>query len=194
MNFLFPVRFLILAGLIALIISGCLVHGEPMTESDNDITRYELALASHPGSSEGIERGLAAFESGFGDLTSPDLATRINALYAPSMYFNDTLHVFQKRDELVDYLTRTGASLSESRVEIRQVVTDGADVFVRWQMTFKTRAAGKEIHSDSIGMTHLRFDPEGRVVLHQDFWDSGHGLYAHLPVVGFLIRRARARL
>ena len=165
-----------------------------MTDSDSDIDDYELALASHPGSVEGIEKGLVAFESGFGDLTSPDLATRMNALYAPSIYFNDTLHVFRQRDELVDYLARTGAGLSESRVEVRQVVTDGADVFIRWQMTFKTRAAGKDIHSDSIGMTHLRFNPDGQVVLHQDFWDSGHGLYAHLPVVGFIVRRARARL
>ncbi len=155
---------------------------------------YEQALERFPGQTSAIDEGIASFSAGYGDLTHEALGDRVRGLYAPELYFNDTIHSFDNRDDLVDYLVRTGEALSESRVEVRQVIRDGPDVFLRWSMEFRSRAAGKDIHSKSIGMTHLRFDEQGRVVLHQDFWDSGHALYAHLPIVGFFVRRAHNRL
>ncbi len=177
------------AGLIAV---GCLARGGTVDNFQEDA--YELALERFTGQTSAIDEGVASFSAGYGDLTQDELAERIRELYAPDLYFNDTIHTFNDRDALVDYLVRTGESLDESRVEVRQVVRDGADVFLRWSMEFRTRAAGKDIHSQSIGMTQLRFDEQGRVVLHQDFWDSGHALYAHLPIVGFFVRRAHNRL
>ena len=46
----------------------------------------------------------------------------------------------------------------------------------------------------SIGMSHIRFNSAGLVILHQDYWDSGGNLFEHIPVVGWLIRRIKARL
>lgn len=165
----------------------------PNDEIDQ-IDQYEQALARFAGDPAGIETGLNRFREGFADLASDDVGRLMAGLYAEEMYFNDTLHTFSRRDELVDYMAKTGASLTESKVEIKQVMADGADVFVRWTMTFRTSALGRDINSESIGMTHLRFNADGEVVLHQDFWDSGHALYAHLPFVGFAVRRARDRM
>lgn len=158
------------------------------------VNEYEQAIERFSGDDSHIDQGLARFRFAFSDLTAEDRAQRFEALYAPQTYFNDTLHVLHTRDEVVAYMVRTGEALEESRVDIEHVVRDGNDVYVRWTMEFKTRAAGREIHSHSIGMTHLRFDAEGRAVLHQDFWDSGHALYAHLPFVGFAVRQARKRM
>lgn len=158
------------------------------------IDEYEQAMRAFPGSSAAIDQGLARFKTSYADLTDPALAERIRATYAERLFFNDTLHSFGNLEDLVAYMEKTGAGLSSSRIEVHQLVRDDADVFVRWSMEFKTRAAGREIHSRSIGMTHLRFDEDGRIVLHQDFWDSGHALYAHLPFVGFAVRRARSAM
>ena len=43
-------------------------------------------------------------------------------------------------------------------------------------------------------MSHIRFDREGKVVLHQDYWGSATGSYQHLPVVGRLINWVKSRL
>lgn len=43
-------------------------------------------------------------------------------------------------------------------------------------------------------MTHLRFDREGKVVLHKDFWDAGGGFFEHLPVLGRAMRWVKSRL
>jgi ketosteroid isomerase-like protein len=105
------------------------------------------------------------------------------------MYFNDSLKTFQSLQPLVEYMESTSRMLDESSVEVQQVIRDGNDVFVRWTMTFASSAMGRKITSESIGMTHLRFDPEGRIVLHQDFWDSAAGLYRNLPVVGYALQK-----
>ena len=47
--------------------------------------------------------------------------------------------------------------------------------------------------SDTIGITHLRFNKAGRVVLHQDFWDTGLGFYQHIPVLGRVVQSINRR-
>jgi hypothetical protein len=159
-----------------------------------DVDGYDQAMEQFAGSVIGIDAGLERFQATFEDLTAPDIGDQFRDTYAESFFFNDTLHSIKDPDKLVDYMVKTGSALSESKVDVHQIIRDNSDVFVRWTMEFKTRAAGRNIHSRSIGMTHLRFDDSGRIVLHQDFWDSGHALYAHLPFVGFAVRRARSAM
>jgi hypothetical protein len=189
MNIPTTIKLLFGTALVVVLTIGCLARGEVMDAET--VSQYEQALELFAGDESRIDEGVTRFADAFADLTAEDLRERFEALYAERLYFNDTLHVVHSRDELVDYMARTGKALKESKVEIRHVVRDGADVYVRWTMEFHTRAAGRDVHSHSIGMTHLRFDDQGQVVLHQDFWDSGHALYAHLPIVGFAVQRAR---
>jgi len=183
---------LLAIALTALPLSGC--GGRGGTAPLIDIEGYEQALERFPGSLVAVDKGVARFQSTFEDLTAPDVGPRFQQTYAETFFFNDTLHTIENRAALVDYMARTGAGLAESEVIVHQVIRDQADVYVRWTMEFKTEAAGHDIHSQSIGMTHLRFNERGQVVLHQDFWDSGHALYAHLPFVGFAVRRARSSM
>lgn len=185
-------KTLTLMTVVGLIAVGCIARGDTMP--NDEIVQYDQALLQFKGDAAGIDVGLDRFRESFADLASDEIGAFMTSLYAEDLYFNDTLHTFRRRQDLVDYMVRTGSSLSESKVEIKQVMSDGADVFVRWTMTFRTRALGRDINSESIGMTHLRFNADGEVVLHQDFWDSGHALYAHLPFVGFAVRRARDRM
>lgn len=150
---------------------------------------YQRALQVHAGSGTAIDAGLEDFAAVYGNLTHPDIGQRVERLYANPVYFNDSLKTFHAREPLVDYMKSTADMLDDSSVEVQQVLRDGNDVFVRWTMTFASSAMGREINSESIGMTHLRFDAEGRIVLHQDFWDSAAGLYRNLPVVGYALKK-----
>ena len=69
-----------------------------------------------------------------------------------------------------------------------------ADYYFRWEMNLQFKKLRKGVLNRSQGMSHIRFDAEGRVVLHQDFWDSATGLFDHVPVVGRLIRAVRSRV
>jgi hypothetical protein len=41
------------------------------------------------------------------------------------------------------------------------------------------------------GVSHLRFDAEGRVDYHRDYWDAAEELYMKLPAIGLLMRGLR---
>jgi hypothetical protein len=51
----------------------------------------------------------------------------------------------------------------------------------------------QSVVSDTIGITHLRFNEAGRVILHQDFWDTGLGFYQHIPVLGRVVKSINRR-
>ncbi|MDT8438738.1 MAG: nuclear transport factor 2 family protein [Wenzhouxiangellaceae bacterium] len=158
------------------------------------IDEYHAALERLPGSEAGIEVGLERFRSAFSNLADPALGERVATLYGDPLYFNDTLHTIVTRDKLVDYMTATSRSLDFSQVEVEQVMQSGADVWVRWTMHFQSAVGSRSLDSRSIGITHLRFDAAGRIVLHQDFWDAAGGLYRHLPVIGYVLDRADQQL
>jgi predicted SnoaL-like aldol condensation-catalyzing enzyme len=168
-----------LAGL--LIASGC--AGAPRPYADG----LEQALAAYPGANPPPAGAVNAFVELFSEFDAPDWRARAEARYAPALYFSDTLTVAHSREQLLDYFEQLRAGDPTLSVRVDAVVQHGADVYVRWRMAMRFRAAGRDIDSRSIGMTLLRFDEAGLIVLHQDYWDSAEGLYRHLPVIGGLI-------
>jgi len=186
-----PIKWLFAALAITVVVMGLASCSQRSTcVLSEAMADYEQALVTHLGDPDGIDIGLARFQETYQDLAVADLSERVGVTYAETFFFNDTLHSFHDRATLQAYMSQISTQLEHSAIEVHQVVVDGADVFVRWRMHF----ASASMESNSIGMSHLRFNQDGEVVLHQDFWDSGHGLYAHLPVVGFLVRRVRQML
>jgi hypothetical protein len=47
---------------------------------------------------------------------------------------------------------------------------------------------GQAIDIQSIGISHLRFNANNKIILHQDYWDSMQGFYQHLPIIGGVLR------
>ena len=71
--------------------------------------------------------------------------------------------------------------------EVLSVQEKGNDVFVRWTMHTEFTVMGQSCTIQSIGMSHLRFNSEGKIILHQDYWDSMQGFYQHLPIIGSVL-------
>lgn len=61
-------------------------------------------------------------------------------------------------------------------------------------MVYRSKTLSKKQDIITIGMSHLRFDGAGKVVLHQDFWDSTRGIFEHVPLIGNGIRAVKKRL
>lgn len=157
---------------------------------------YLQALQTYRGvdDSEIISGGVERFAATLGDFTITDLREQVESLYADELYFNDTFKTLRSIDELAPYLQETGETVISSKVEVLSHSQDGEDVYVRWVMDFAFKAAGKNIESRSLGISHLRFNENGEVILHQDFWDSNDGFYSNLPFVGGLLHRVRNKL
>jgi len=68
---------------------------------------------------------------------------------------------------------------------------DGA-AMLTWE--FRLRFRGESAERAIRGASHLRFDTQGLVTMHRDYWDAAEELYAQLPVLGALMRFLRRRL
>lgn len=147
-----------------------------------------------PNPAQSTARAREAFDHVFGHFKSPDLAERIEDNYAEALFFNDTFRTIEERAELIEYLVDTAGKTPENHVDILSVASDGRDHYIRWRMRFTFKVYGKEYPTDSIGMTHVQLNEDGKIVLHQDFWDSVEGFYQHLPMIGYWIKRIRSNL
>lgn len=123
----------------------------------------------------------------FQGLSEPDWESRVRTVYAETLYFSDTLALIRTRDGLVEHFRRLHEAGVALELSVEAAVADGPDLYLRWHMQSRFRAAGRNVDSTTIGMTLLRFDDSGQVVLHQDYWDSTAGFYQHLPVLGGLL-------
>lgn len=180
----------LIAGLTLLITTGC--TGVKLHKDYTD--DYLKALVEIPGETARDRAAIANFILAMSDLKHPDARIRLENAYAETLYFNDTVHTFRTRDDVIAYMLKTADGVESIIVDIDDVAVKDNDYYLRWVMTMRFTVSGKTVDSKSIGMTHVRTDESGRVVIHQDYWDGVEGLYQHIPIVGYFIGKVQTRM
>lgn len=155
-------------------------------------------LRRHPAPAAGSDNeraALAAFAAFFSSFAAERVDTLLAATYADNVYFNDTLKSLRGIEALRHYLKDSAGAVDECRVGILETTRTAHDEhLVRWTMMIRFKRFKRGIDTHSIGVSHLRFNAQGRVVYHQDYWNAADGLYQHVPVLGGAIRALQRRL
>lgn len=146
-----------------------------------------------PGSPE-ERKGIERFKDLFSDLSEENVRAKVRDVYAKDVYFNDTLKEVRGIDALEIYLLESAKAVESCRVEVNDVSVNGGNYYFRWVMDIRFKMFKRGKTTRSIGMSHIRFDPSGRIVMHQDYWDSTQGFFEHIPLIGYLIRKIKRRL
>lgn len=129
----------------------------------------------------------------FYDEFSPAWIARLEELYAPGFAFKDAFHAIDGDfAALRAYFERVLTALAETRFIVDDVATGGDGSYVRWRWQWRRRA--RDAQRTVSGVTHLRFDGDGRITHHTDLFDAAEGFYEALPVVGSLLRAIKRRL
>ena len=144
--------------------------------------------------SEEEAAAIAGF-TGFYAQFSPDrIGTQLDQTYAPDVYFNDTLKEVRGSATLAHYLAESARAVADCRVEYQDITRNvEGEYLVRWKMMIRFRKFARGLETWSVGISHLRFGSDGRVVYHQDYWNAADGVYQHIPILGGLIRAIRKR-
>jgi hypothetical protein len=141
------------------------------------------------------QHAIQRFKQFFADFTPSKVHELLDETNAEQLFFNDTLKTLLDRDSLREYLRVSAEAVESCIVDVQDVVSNGAgDFYFRWLMTIRFKSFARGRDTQSIGISHIRFDSNGRVVLHQDFWNAADGLFQYVPVVGWLIRKIKQRL
>jgi hypothetical protein len=179
-------------------LQGCAGAGISGAELERS---YEAALlASEPHAvrglaedSERLERMVAHTAAYFHAITPESVRELTRTTYAPEAYLNDTLAAITGAAAIEHYFFETAERTDAVRVEFLTHAVSDIDVYVRWRMTIEAPRLSSEALI-SYGMSQFRYDEQGRLLLHRDFWDSGAGFFEHLPFIGRVIRTIRGRI
>ena len=182
---------LIVALTLSLTIICCSSGGDRMY--NDRVEEFLSVLETIPSTSEHSDPA-SHFSLVFKDFHLDAKEAKIREVYADTFYFNDTFKTFRTIDELIPYMEETAENVKTTTVEILDVSKSDSDYYLRWKMIMEFTAKGRDIRSVSVGMTQLRFNEQGKVILHQDYWDGAEGFYQHLPYIGYFVRKVRDSL
>ncbi|MDA0812077.1 MAG: nuclear transport factor 2 family protein [Verrucomicrobia bacterium] len=187
----------ILVGFVLANSIGC-TSPKPTMMNTDAIDSYARAAAresdSDPLGMEERAEAIARWQALLADLSSANVKGNVAVVYAEDAFFNDTLKTLTGAAAIEAYLLETAKMLEYGTVSFEDVAISGEDVYVRWRMVYRSKVLSKKKDIVTIGMTHLRFNSEGKVVLHQDFCAATRGVFEHVPVVGAGIRLVKKRL
>ncbi|HKK17137.1 MAG TPA: nuclear transport factor 2 family protein [Opitutales bacterium] len=155
-----------------------------------DPSRHEV-----PPKGSAAERNmLERVDSLFSDYSKENLRENVSRVYADKVYFRDAFKQFDSASQIRDYFLHGLDPLNAAEFEFRRIIRSGDEFYIDWVMRLDFRKTPEGTWEESIGMTHMRFDSEGKVIFHQDYWDPTDIVYKRIPVAKQLINFVKNKM
>ena len=129
----------------------------------------------------------------FFEQLQPQDLPRLPELYAPEARFKDPFNEVQGLEAITHIFAHMFEALDGPHFIVSERIVQGAQCFLVWDFRFRFKRFDTATWQTVRGGTHLRFDAQGRVTLHRDYWDAAEELYEKLPMVGGLMRWLKRR-
>ena len=185
---------LVITSLIIFACSTTACAGRSGSENPSYPAAYRAALVETEQSAPVRNRDLELFIKFLESIGTPGSAKAASELYSENIHFSDALILTKDKQVIVKHFSDLEAAGNKVKVTMHQRILSGNDIFLVWSMEARFTPIRREMISDSLGVTHLRFDRNGKVILHQDFWDSTEGFFRHIPVLGSVVNSVRRRV
>jgi len=198
---LFRNGVLILSALILFFSFGCQTVSTMHTQTVPDAA-YKAALASTetdltqlptPDSAEEaamLQPMMALFEQ----YTEANLRENVQKVYAESVYFRDAFKQLSTAAEIEEYMVAGMAPIEGAEFVFNNVLRKGVDFYFDWTMRLDFNKTPTGTWEESMGVSRMRFNAEGQVIFHQDYWDPTDIVYKRIPIVRQLIAYVKRKL
>ena len=107
-------------------------------------------------------------------------------VFAKDAIFADPFQRVQGIKAIVAVFRHMYATLKNPRFEIIETIGDAEKGYIRWHFHYNDRSFE--------GVSHVRFDSEGKVLSHTDYWDAASNVYETIPIIGSLLRLIKRRI
>ena len=138
-------------------------------------------------------REAAARVVDFFETLSPASLAQLSALYTPHAYFKDPFNEVSTLADIRQIFSHMYATLEQPHFGVTGCIVDGAQCFLTWEFKFRFKSYDRRTDQTVRGGSHLKFNAQGLVEFHRDYWDAAEELYEKLPVVGGLMRWLKQR-
>ena len=185
----------------AVLLSGIFVMIGCTSKSKNrspDWTRNTVILeatrtvpAMEPGSDMEKE-ALRRFDEFYDDYSVEAIRSGVREVYAEDAWFGDPFHIVEGIDAIEHYFVVMAEPVEQCTFTVDSMQRSENDYFARWTMRLESSAAKGEI-IETIGISHVRYNDEGKIIFQQDYWDTS-AMFDRLPVVGFWTRLVKGKI
>ncbi|MBN2687499.1 MAG: nuclear transport factor 2 family protein [Deltaproteobacteria bacterium] len=138
------------------------------------------------------KKALHQFRDFYEVFSEEKIRSSVRGLYREDAYFRDGFREVQGIDAIEEYFVSSTEAFLECRFDIQDVAVRDGNYYFRWIMTLVLKR-NKDDPLETAGMSHVRFDEKGKIIFHQDYWDTGI-IYEKIPVLGPIITWIRQRV
>ncbi len=178
--------------LLTVLLAGCAGASNPHDYNHNYDRYLNLTKPGEPLSAAVEQRAIERFMNFYTVFSAEIIEAGLRDLYAQDAYFRDGFREVVGLEEMFDYFVASTAGVDECRFVIEMPTVADGEYFFRWVMKLKLKRKPDE-EIVAVGVSHVRFNLEGKVVFQQDYWDAGR-LYERLPLIGSLVRWINRRI
>jgi len=136
--------------------------------------------------SETEKNAIDRFKSFYAVFSADIIKNNVRNVYAETAYFRDGYREVQGRDAIEAYFLKSSETVHECTFDIQDVSVHNGNYYFRWIMHLTTKR-WKDEPITAVGMSHVRYDRNGMVTFHQDYWDTSI-IYEKVPIMGSVIR------
>ena len=149
---------------------------------DTDPHKHDMM---QPGSEKERE-AVTLFGTLYVTYTEDNIRRYVRDIYAQDAYYRDSFIELQGLGNIEAYLIQGTHIMHEVTFDLQDVAEHDGNYYFRWVTKFSLKRKKDDVMYLP-GMSHVRFNKEGKIIFHQDFWDAGI-IYERLPIIGFFIR------
>jgi hypothetical protein len=184
-----------------ILFSGCSTSTNMHTQTVPDKDYREALQQTDPGNyvlpkdgSDEEAAMLRPFRELFETYTYENVEANLPIVYADKLYFRDAFKQFSEVEPLLNYMLKGFEPLENSEFLINRIINKDGEYYVDWMMRLDFKKTPTGTWEESIGMTHIRFNSEGEVIFHQDYWDPTDIVYRRIPIAKQLIGYVKKKL
>jgi hypothetical protein len=144
-----------------------------------------------PGSDTEKE-ALERFDAFYEDYSVGAITAGVRNVYAENAWFGDPFHIVEGIDAIEHYFVVMAEPVEQCSFVVDSMQRSGNDYFARWTMKLESAVAKGEL-IETIGISHVRFNSEGKIIFQQDYWDTS-AMLDRLPIVGYWTRLVKGRI
>ena len=122
---------------------------------------------------------------------SPESVTRFAEFYSADAYFKDPFNEVRGVPAIQRIFTHMFRQVAEPHFIVTEQVADAHGAVLVWELTYRVQLWGRGQAQIMRGVSHLKFDADGKVNFHRDYWDTAEELYMKVPLIGSLMRSLR---
>jgi limonene-1,2-epoxide hydrolase len=138
------------------------------------------------------KKAVHQFKDFYRVFSSEKIRSDVRALYREDAYFRDGFREVMGIDAIEKYFVSSTEAFLECTFDIQDVAVHEGNYYFRWVMTLVLKRS-KDERIQAVGMSHVRFDERGKIIFHQDYWDTGL-IYEKMPILGHIITWIRQRI